>query len=50
MVTTDDQRPDYIALRTVPVILRNGDRSIKVNALLDDGSTKSYINADVAAS
>ena len=49
MVTTDDQRPDYIALRTVPVILRNGDRSIKVNALLDDGSTKSYINADVAA-
>ena len=49
MVTTDDQRPDYIALRTVLVVLRNGTRSIKVNALLDDGSTKSYINADVAA-
>ena len=29
--------------------IRNGDRSLKVNALLDDGSTKSYINADVAA-
>ena len=49
MTTTDDYRPDYIALRTIPVILRNGDRSLKVNALLDDGSTKSYINADVAA-
>ena len=49
MTATDDYRPDYIALRTIPVILRNGDRSLKVNALLDDGSTKSYINADVAA-
>ena len=41
MKITDDYRPDYIALRTIPVILRNGDRSLKVNALLDDGSTKS---------
>ena len=49
MTTTDDYRPDYVALGTIPVILRNGDRSLKVNALLDDGSTKSYINAGVAA-
>ena len=49
MTTTDDYRPDYIALCTIPVILKDGDRSLKVNALLDDGSTKSYINADVAA-
>lgn len=49
MTTIDDHRPNYIALRTVPVMLKNGDRSLKVNALLDDGSTKSYINADVAA-
>ena len=49
MITTDDYRSEYIALRTIPVIIRNGDRSLKVNALLDDGSTKSYINADVAA-
>ena len=49
MTTTDDYRPDYIALRTIPVILRNGGRSLKVNALLDNGSTKSYINANVAA-
>ena len=49
MRTTDDYRPDYIALPTIPMIFRYGDRSLKVNALLDDGSTKSYINADVAA-
>ena len=40
---------DFIALRTVPVILKNGDRSLEVNALLDDASTKTYVNADVAA-
>ena len=40
---------DFIALRTVPIILKNGNRLIKVNALLDDASTKTYINADVAA-
>ena len=38
-----------IALRTVPVILKNGSKSLRVNALLDDGSTKTYINSDVAA-
>ena len=39
----------FIAFRTVPVILKNGDRPMKVNALLDDASTKTYVNADVAA-
>ena len=39
----------YVALRTVPVIVRNGDKQLKINALLDDGSTKTYINEDVAA-
>ena len=48
MITTDSYRPDYIALRTIPVILRNGDRSLGVNALLDNVSTKNYIFADVA--
>ena len=38
----------FIALRTVPIILKNGNRTIKVNALLDDASTKTYINVDVA--
>ena len=37
-----------VALRTVPVYLTNENRKLKVNALLDDASTKTYINADVA--
>ena len=49
MTACDVTTPDFIVLRTVPVILRNGNRSLKVNALLDDASTKTYVNADVAA-
>ena len=41
--------PVYVALRTVPIVLRNEAKSIRVNALLDDASTKSYINSDIAA-
>ena len=37
-----------ISLRTIPVFLENGERRIKINALLDDGSTKTYINSDVS--
>ena len=40
---------NHIALRIVPVILKNREKCIQVNALLDDGSTKTYLNADVAA-
>lgn len=49
MMTQIHIRSDFIGLRTVPVILKNGDRSLTLNALLDDASTKTYINADVAA-
>ena len=38
----------FIALRTIPVILKNGLRKITVNALLDDGSSQTYINSDIA--
>jgi len=38
-----------IALRTVPVILKVQGKELKINALLDDGSTKSYLNEDVAS-
>ena len=38
-----------LALRTVPVIIKNGGRKLKLNALLDEASTKMYINANVAA-
>ena len=49
MTSRDNVTTDFIALRTVPVVLKNGSRSLLVNALLDDASTKTYINADVAA-
>ena len=40
---------ERVAMRTVPVLLANGKRKLQVNALLDDCSTKTYLNADVAA-
>ncbi|CAB4034781.1 Hypothetical predicted protein, partial [Paramuricea clavata] len=43
------QRQEFLAMRTVPVILINGNRKMTVNTLLDDANTKTYINADVAA-
>ena len=42
-------RNDFIALCTVPVHLKCGNRTIRVNALLDDASSRSYINSDIAA-
>ena len=36
---------DKFFLRTVPVILKNGNRRLVVN----DGSTKTYVNSDIAA-
>ena len=47
MVTNPDE--EYISLTTVPVVLKNGEKSVVVNALLDDGSTQRYLNSDVAA-
>jgi hypothetical protein len=43
------QQQEFLAMRTVPVVLINGNRRMTMNALLDDASTKTYINADVAA-
>ena len=40
---------EFMALRTVPVYLTNGSKQVKVNALLDEGSSRSYLNSDVAA-
>ncbi|CAC5416213.1 unnamed protein product [Mytilus coruscus] len=44
-----DRKSNFVTLRTVPVILKNGIRTLNVNALLDDASTKTFINADIAA-
>ena len=38
-----------ISLRAVPNIVENGSKSLIINALLDDGSTQTYLNADIAA-
>ena len=38
-----------VSLRTVPVVLSNGNRKVQVNAMLDDGSTASYVSSAVAA-
>ena len=46
---TTSHRPDLCVLLTVPVIFKNGKGSIKLNALLDDACTKTYINANIAA-
>ena len=40
---------EFVALRTVPVYVTNGKRRLKVNALLDDASSKTYLNSDIAA-
>ena len=40
---------DEFVLRTVPVILKNGNRRFVVNAFLDDGRRKTYVNSDIAA-
>ena len=48
MVAQNRTKPPFIGLRTVPVILLNKDRSLRVNALLDDASTKTYLNANIA--
>ena len=36
-----------IALRTVPVTLKHGERRLQVNCFLDEGSDTSYVNEDV---
>ena len=40
---------DEFVLQTVPVILKNRNRRLIANALLNDGSTKTYVNSDIAA-
>ena len=45
----ENVKEEYNALRTVPLILKNRGQKLVVNALLDDASTKTYVNSDVAA-
>ena len=43
------QKLGCISFRTVPILMENGSKSLIINALLDDGSTQTYLNADIAA-
>ena len=36
-----------MALRTIPIVLKNGNTRMLVNCFLDDGSNTTYINEDV---
>ena len=36
-----------VALRTIPIVLQNGNKRMLVNCFLDDGSDTTYINEDV---
>ena len=47
-LSTVSDNDSQVAVRTIPVILSNDKNKLVVNALLDDGSTKSYVNSDVA--
>ena len=49
MASKSLEQGHFVALRTVPVVVENGGRRLVLNALLDDASTKTYINGDVAA-
>eukprot|EP00795_Rhopilema_esculentum_P003688 gene3688-14951_t len=49
MVCSKSDVKGATALRTIPVVLKNGCRRLKLNALLDDASTQTYVNEDVAA-
>ena len=33
----------------MPIIVENGSKSLIINTSLDDGSTQTYLNADIAA-
>ena len=45
--TVQEHAQRSIALRTVPVILKHGERRLQVNCFLDKGSDTSYVNEDV---
>ncbi|KAL9964816.1 hypothetical protein ACROYT_G028505 [Oculina patagonica] len=44
---TEREGEQEVALRTVPIILKKGNRKITVNCLLDEGSDTTYVNEDV---
>ena len=47
METVDKHEGKSVALRTVPIILKNGNKRLLVNCFLDEGSDTTYVNEDV---
>ena len=47
METIAEQDNQLVALRTVPIIVKNKNRRLLVNCLLDEGSDTTYVNEDV---
>ena len=43
-----ERETEALSLRTVPVWLKANDRTVKVNAMLDDGSNETFLNEEVA--
>ena len=43
----DDSMDCAVRLRTVPVVLKSRNNRVKINALLDDATSRSYVNARV---
>ena len=48
-MATEYQKLGCISMRTVPIIVENRSKRLIINALLDDGTTQTYLNADIAA-
>ena len=40
-----ETRGEYVATWKVTAVMKNGARQVVVNALLDDASSKTYINS-----
>ena len=49
VITKKGDTSGTMALREIPVFLRNWQKMVKVNALWDVASTKTYVNSNVAA-
>ena len=43
----EHERQQAVALRTIPIVLKNGQRRLLVNCLLDEGSDTTRVNEDV---
>ena len=48
-MATECQKLGCISLKTVPIIVENGSKSLIINPLLGDGTTQTCLNADIAA-